>query len=326
MKPLSGRISTPKRSAIWLIASLFLLQVMLAGCGWIEPGKYSTVDANKQARELVIWMLSDIQPPIAADHVDLERAIVDVNQNIEQVDIGIMAGDLVKSRAQEDEFRWFLDTRNRSRVSYWYEVAGNHDMRSQPLFSSFFPRPEYYGVRIGNLLILLLSDTSTDSASHITDEAFSWWRDMVMAHQDYIVITVSHASLRHSGLLGSIIPSRQIVDSDRFEEVLRNFRVDLWVSGHTHLPQGWAGTATCNDELSGSCFINVSSIARKPLVGSESRFLYLEEGSNKGWIRSREHSKNKFNPGLDLPIELSHRFRWSGEEPWIILPPDSPET
>ena len=304
-----------------VICSLFL--GILSGCGWIEPQNYTGFGEQDGGRQAVIWMLSDIQPPAPSEHVFFEQAIDEVRRNLGSIDIGLMAGDLLKSRADDSEFRWFLNTRSRSQVANWYEIAGNHDVRSAPTFHKYFPHPDHYGVRLGNLLILLLSDTSTDSASHISEQAFAWWQEMVASNQDKIIITVSHAQLRHSGLFSSIIPSRQIVDSARFEEVLKNYRVDLWISGHSHLRQGWAGTANCNKALGGTCFVNVSAIARTALAGNESRFLYLADGKDTAWIRSRNHRDEQFNPRLDLPLSLGHVFSWSQEPPQLILPPDS---
>ncbi len=122
---------------------------------------------------MVVWMLSDIQPEAPEERLLFEEAIADVNGHVAQVDLGVIDGDLLKSRSRDEDFAWFLRIRNRSKVRHWYEIAGNHDVRSMPLFRRYFPRPSFYGVEIGNILLLLLSDESTASKTDISDAAFS---------------------------------------------------------------------------------------------------------------------------------------------------------
>jgi predicted phosphodiesterase len=300
---------------------LLLVFLLLAGCSGLRIGEApESRPPVDQGRALVIWMLSDIQPSTPAERVLFEQTIGDVNDHVGRVDMAVIAGDLVKSRSRDDDFTWFLSTRNRSKVRHWYEIAGNHDVRSEPLFHRYFPRPAYYGVEIGNILFLLLSDELPSSKTDISEEAFRWWRDMVFRNQDRIIITVTHGQLENSGLLGSSFASRQIAGSARFEKVLQEAGVAVWASGHTHLPQGLPGTANVNEELDGTCFINVSSINSGPFTYSQSRFLVFEEGSDRLLIRSRNHHLGRFDEGLDILLPLNKPFK-SGQEPSLVTAP-----
>ncbi|MBW2658920.1 MAG: metallophosphoesterase, partial [Deltaproteobacteria bacterium] len=225
-------------------------------------------------------------------------------------------------RSRSEAFEWFLETRGRSYIRDWYEIAGNHDVRSGELFWQYIKKPSHYGVRVGNILLLLLSDESVASRTDISDETFAWWRESVIQNQGKIIVTITHAPLRHSGLFTSFLASRRINDSPRFEQVLEKYRVAVWGSGHSHLPQGMAGTISIQPRLGGTCFINVSAIREDSFMDSQSRFLIFKEGSDSVWIRSRNHSKNRFDPGLDVRFKLDKRFVWDGTEPEMVLLPD----
>ena len=302
---------------------LLLVFLLLAGCSGLRIGEGpESRPPIDQDRTFVVWMLSDIQPSTPAERVLFEQTIGDVNDHVGRVDMAVIAGDLVKSRSQDDDFTWFMNIRNLSKVRHWYEIAGNHDVRSEPLFHRYFPRPAYYGIEVGNILFLLLSDELPSSKTDISEEAFRWWRDMVAKHQKRIIITVTHAQLANSGLLGSSFASRQIAGSARFEKVLRELRVEVWASGHTHLPQGLPGTVTVNEELGGTCFVNVSSINSGPFTDSQSRFLIFEEGSDRLLIRSRNHYLGRFDEGLDILLPLNKPFK-SGQEPSLVIAPQN---
>lgn len=300
----------------WIV--LFL--VALSGCSVVPTGKFDDGGpAGRQGRRLVVWMLSDIQPPTPAEHVQFEQAIADVNDHVDRVDFAVIAGDLLKSRSQDEEFSWFLATRNRSKVSRWYEIAGNHDVRSGERFHHSFPNPSSYAVEVGNVLLLLMSDELPTSKTEISDETFRWWRDMVVHNQQRIIITVTHAQLAGSGLLGSSFASRTIDGSERFERVLQEQRVAIWASGHCHLPQGLPGTVTIAKQLGGTFFVNVSSIDEGILLDSQSRFFIFEDGSDRVWVRSRNHSKGRFDQSLDIELRLDKPFVWNGEGPKALV-------
>lgn len=302
----------------WLLVAFFFL----TGCaGGPAPEHSEELSPAGKGAPFVLWMLSDIQAKTPEERLAFEKTIDDVNAHVPQVDLGIIAGDLMASRSRDEAFSWFLNTRNRSKARHWYELAGNHDARSQPLFNHYFPRPAAYGVEIGNILLLLLADTVPSSATEISDEAFSWWRDMVLDNQERIIITLSHAQLEESGLLGSSIADRRIERSERFEKVLRQARVDIWASGHCHLPHWLPGTVSIQEELGGTCFINVSAIQPGMLMDSQSRLFFFTEGSDTLIIRSRNHDTGRFQESRDVALRLSKPFARGDKEPRVINGP-----
>lgn len=295
--------------------------VLSAGCSLISSDRdEQTLVTNADAKQMVVWMFSDIQPKSHAERVYFEHAIADVNSNLGPIDIAVIAGDLLKSRSKAEAFEWFQQTRDGADVGNWYEIAGNHDVRSGREFTKYFPRPNHYGVVVGNVLFLMLSDQSVASRTDISDESFAWWAEMVRENQDKIIITVSHAQLRRSGLLGSALSSRRIAGSDRFEKVLREYRTAVWASGHSHLPQGLAGTVSSRQQFNKVYFVNVSSIGESFLQDSQSRFFIFEVGSNTLLLRSRNHTKNRFDSSLDYTISLEKPFLWEGQPGKVLLP------
>ena len=140
---------------------------------------------------------------------------------------------------------------------------------------------------------------------------------MVESNREKIITTVSHAQLKKSGLTGSIT-SRVIHNSKRFEKVLQQEKVALWVSGHSHLPQVISGPATANKDLGGTFFVNVGSISDELFLDSESRFFYFHGDSDVVWIRSRNHSKRLFNTDLDIQIPLGRSFSLSSGKPQVF--------
>lgn len=297
------------------------LLLLLGACAPAPPNNQAGAAPRAAARGYVLWLLSDIQPPSKAERVRFERTIADVAQAGVHIDMAVIAGDLLKSRSRDEAFAWFLATRAGAPVDHWFEIAGNHDIRSSPHFEQHFPRPPAYGVAFGNVLMLLLSDSQPSSETEISELSFRWWREMVRTNQDRLLLTVSHGQLKGSGLLGSIFPSRVIVDSERFETVLRRFPVSLWASGHSHLPHRLPGTFSCREELGGSCFVNVSAIDAGPLGASESRFLVFSEGSDRLLIRSRDHDRGRFNDDLELVVNLPRPFVYPEEGPRILPGP-----
>jgi predicted phosphodiesterase len=291
---------------------------MLAGCVSVPNSSFEETKTHFYKRQFLIWMLSDIQPKTTLDRNVFEAAVADVNENIGSVDMGIMAGDLLKSRSHDDDFNWLIQTRNKANVTNWYQIAGNHDVRSGPIFYKYFPQAKYYALTYGNLLFLFLSDQSMASRTDISDDTFLWWKDMVESNREKIIITVSHAQLKNSGLTGSIVPSRVIHNSKRFETVLKQEKVALWVSGHSHLPQVISGPSTANKNLGGTFFVNVGTIDDVSFLDSESRFFYFHDGSDVLWIRSRNHSKRLFNSGLDLKIPLGKPFSLGSGKPQVL--------
>lgn len=163
----------------------------------------------------------------------------------------------------------------------------------------------------------MMSDETKSAETNISDNAFNWWKRMVIENQDSIIITVTHGYLEHSGLLGSFIDSRNIKNSNRFADVLSRYRVDIWLCGHTHLPHNITGRVKFNKDLNGTLFINISAIRDDQFMNIESIILFFKKNSNQILIRSRDHKKGLYNTDLDIAFRAGNVFQWDGSRPLI---------
>ncbi len=294
---------------------LILLISTLASCGTgsstaLEP---AASDRPPSGETLTVWALSDTHIKDQKHMKPFRNAVEDVNDNIPDVDMAINAGDVVHFPTVES-YDLYIKTRDGSYIKEWREIAGNHDYKTDK--ANIFREKlrgggeTHYTVEKGNVLFIFMSNEDRGKATVISDETFQWWKDLVVKNQDKIIVVTTHAPLDGSGITFSGLKARQIVDSDRFREVLRDYKVDIWLSGHLHIPQSLPDTIVTQEELGGTTFIEISSI-RPDLWGMkepESRVLTFTCGSDKMLVRSRNHERYFYTPGLDKVITLSKPY------------------
>ncbi len=314
----------PQRFCVKLLFGLILITLSCSGGGNlngnVKRGERFTLD--KRENYCLIWALSDIQPKNREEREHFRDAVNDIRRNYPLPDAAILAGDIVQRKEDSpDDFKWFLKTREEAGIRYWYEIAGNHDARSLGEYFTYIKKPYYYSVEIGNIRIILLSDEVNNSPTVISDEAFNWWRKEVTGNQDKNIITVTHAALPQSGLAFTGIYRSQILDSKRFTEVLKKYRVDLWLSGHTTTPYIRGFNERYVPELNNTLFINLSAIRREVTTSVSSRLFVFKKNSRELVIRMRDHDKREFKSGLELKYKLRHPFQMKDPAPRIIYPP-----
>ncbi|NIP30261.1 MAG: hypothetical protein GTO02_09095 [Candidatus Dadabacteria bacterium] len=293
-----------------VLFSLFTL-ILFSNCSASKAEfNYSKLKNNHKA--ITIWALADIQPRNKNDKNAFKNAVLDINENFKKVDIAIVAGDIV-DRTEPEIFDWYVNTKNMSNnVDNFYEIIGNHDLKSDRgiLFKEKIREQIHYSVEYGNLLLVFLSDEERGKPTVIRDETFNWWKDVVISNQDKIIIVVSHAPLEGSGIPFSTLEDRKIKDSYRFIEILKKYNVDLWFSGHLHIPHALGDTVVAKKIYNNMDFIHISSI-RPEFAGlkhSESRILKFLCNTNKVLIRSRDHDLKEWQIELDEQIELSKKI------------------
>ncbi len=294
---------------------LMLLIFTLASCGAgsstaIEP---AASGGPPSGETLTVWALSDTHIKDRKHMKPFRNAVEDVNDNIPDVDMAINAGDVAHFPTVES-YDLYIKTRDGSYIKEWHEIIGNHDYKTDK--GNIFREKlrgggdVNYTVEKGNILFIFISNEDRGKPTVITDETFEWWKDLVINNQDKIIVVTTHAPLDGSGIMFSGLKARQIVDSKRFREVLRDYKVDIWLSGHLHIPQSLPDTIVTQEKLGGTTFIEISSI-RPDLWGMkepESRVLTFACGSDKLLVRSRNHKRYFYTPGLDKTITLSKPY------------------
>ncbi len=287
---------------------LLTLPLVLFLCLLCLPSSSIAYDPDK---ELKIWFLSDIQPRNDKERKDFERAVTDVNKNVKDIDIAVVAGDIVNTTTEES-FDWYIDTKNKSYINKWYEIAGNHDLKPDEgvLYKKKLNNQLYYTVSKNNLLMIFMSDEKRSSASDISDETFNWWKELVINNQDKIIFVITHAPLKGSGITFSSFNRRNIIESNRFTKILNSNRVDLWLSGHLHIPHSIVSNFTSNKKFKNTKFLNISSI-RRELMGfkdSESFIIILNCGSSMVEIKSRNHTRSSYNKNQVYNYKLNKKY------------------
>ena len=260
-----------------------------------------------------VWALSDIQPRTEWEKAHFLEAVDDVNRNVPGIDLAVVAGDLVK-RPSRARYEWYLAVRDSSYVEHWYEIAGNHDIKSDggALYRELVQPRMHFSFAVEGLLFIMMSDEEPGAPTDISEETFRWWKRLVEENQDKIIVVVTHAPLEGSRIPLSHVGRRQIRDSERFRRVLRSKRVDLWLNGHNHVPHWFPYDVSRVAELGGTVFVNVSAIRKEFMKHSESRILEFRCGSDQVVIRSRDHTKERFNDRLERRFDLSKPLRCDG--------------
>ncbi len=282
-----------------------------AGCfhGPLSSEEISNYSIDPQ-NTIVIWALSDIQPKNDIQRIEFERAIEDVNTNIKDIDFALVAGDIV-NRTIARVYEWYVEAKKSSYIKEWYEIAGNHDLKSDmgELYRELVNKDFYYQFTKGNILFILMSDEERGSPTIISDSTFEWWKGLVERNQDKIIVVVTHAPLEGSGIILSVQKRRQIRDSERFSKVLKKYKVDMWLNGHIHVPHWFKGTVGRIEELGSTIFVSVGTIRTEGLglKPSESRIISFVCGSDEVLIRSRNHTKQKYTVQHDSVFKLSKK-------------------
>jgi hypothetical protein len=269
----------------------------------------------------IIWAHSDIQPRKKSDRDAYETAVYDITHNIPKPDMAIVAGDIVHNPNSEDDFKWYVETKKQAGIDYWFEIAGNHDMKDYDNYREYINKPLHYSVTIGNMLILFMSDEDRFPPTFISDATFEWWKKMVIDNQDKIIVTVTHAYLKNSGLfMADTVESRTILHSERFEEILKQYRVDLWLCAHTHMPSFFGFNESRIREFNNTTFINISRIRRDMHFNPESRIIILKNNSPVMIIKTRDHGSEKYIKRREIIINLPKNFVFTEKKPKFWLP------
>jgi hypothetical protein len=178
-------------------------------------------------------------------------------------------------------------------------------------------------------------------AGAITDETFDWWRQMVEANQDKILVTCAHHVLRdttvasgrgegvasgYHGKYGDAEGASYLywvgdeTDSTRFQDYLERHpnAIDLWLAGHTHThPDDRYGGKSHIETRWGDTFANCAALTRhhghraRPLFPM-SRLLSFARGSREASIKCYLHTTDHAAQGWYAPAErtvvLRHPF------------------
>ena len=265
-----------------------------------------------------VWVHSDIQPTKKSERWHYTRAIDDIVNIKPHPIFAIIAGDIVQHKEAEEDYQWFIELRKKANISYWYEIAGNHEWKNMPAYNTYIGKPLRYTVLFGNIIFIFMSNERGRPPTYISDETFLWWKNIVITNQDKNIITVTHAPLKNSNLIGTVSKKHIIINSERFEKVLQQYHVDIWISAHIHLP-AWIGqNSKIIPEFNNTLFINVYGIRKDPATNVESRIFFFTHGSKKVLIRLRDHEAETYKSTYDINHKLHYPFTCNNCLPEMI--------
>jgi hypothetical protein len=272
---------------------------------------------SPREKNFIVWAHSDIQPNFPAEKVQYETAVRDLATLPFVPDAAVVAGDLVHRLDSQNYWNWMKELRAQTKIPLWYEIAGNHDLNDPASYARNSGKPRHYAVRCGNILFIFLSDEIRSAVTDISDGAFEWWKDLVVNNQDSIIVTVTHAALPQSGLISTVNWTMSIEKPDRFWNVIKKYSVDVWLSGHSHLPNYLAIKST-EPEGCRTLFLDVSSIHKN--VGSpiESWILVFRDGSRTFQCVPRNHEEGEFYSRTSVRRELSRPFSMKDRNAAIV--------
>ncbi len=237
----------------------------------------------------------------------------------------------------DEETQWWFRT--------WVDPMGEHpeqsgvhaDRRPYPVEGDW----SRYSFRVGNVLFLLMGDRNDDGppigrgprggypAGAVTRETFDWWRGMVDANPESIIVSAHHHMLRETTVAsgpwegvfngyhgrfedgapmgasylfwirepdGSATP-----DAGVFEDFLQGRfarsekgAIDLWFGGHTHAPPGdRTGGRGHVERKWGATFVNAAALTRFHVNRKAmpmSRLVTFTEGSDTARIQLILHT------------------------------------
>ena len=282
----------------------------------------STPQEAFNSDNLVLWVFGDLQPRNENEREDFDIAVDDV-ASMKNIDASICIGDMVQASTGEDvagSFAWFYKTYERSGIEDIYEIAGNHDARNIEAYLRATGKPLHYSLQYGNMIIIMLSDEEDSSGSDIPDEVFQWWKSIIENNRDKIIITVTHSHVQNTGFCYNYPSYRNLQGSERFTEVLKNEKVELWLFGHTHIPSCLGQSKRTIYSFNDTVFMNAASIREDFFFSySESRIIILKNGSDEMTVKIRDHRNRKYRDILEQTIKLKTKFRYNGGKPMMNI-------
>ena len=240
----------------------------------------------------------------------------------------------------------------------WVDPLGEHP-GSSGVHAERRPFPiegtwERYSFRVGNLLFLCMADRNDVGppigrgerggypAGAVTMETFEWWRRMVEANPESIVISAHHHMLRETTVASGPwegVDNRyhgrfedgaprgasylywvgDTPDAGLFEGYLTEHpgAIDLWIGGHTHAsPDDRTGGRSHVERKWGVTFLNTAALTKHHVARHTvpmSRLLTFAEGSTELTVECYLHTDEFAPQGWYHPakrtVPLSRPFR-----------------
>ena len=262
----------------------------------IAQSEFGDVDGAPSFEWDIMLQLGDISgtqaPPTDADGPPAVEQLTSLKKHqLEQ--IYHLLGNHDASGPGEDTQWWYRKWIDPEGLTPQYSQV-RRERRPYPIDGNW----ERYSFQVGNILFLMLSDRNDGGppkgrsdfggwpAGAITTQTFEWWKQMVEANQDKIIVTCAHHVLRDTTVAsgrGEGVEGRyhgkyddaegasylywvgEETDSSLFHDYFEQnpSAIDLWLAGHTHThPDDRYGGKGLIEERWGVTFANCAALTR----------------------------------------------------------------
>lgn len=262
----------------------------------------------------VFWMVSDMQVNEDGRLYDgkpnrewFQIAVDDANQ------LGFAAvcapGDLINGYGDPDaEYGIYKQVRDSCKCKVWYEIAGNHEVDYEGDLSDFQNNiGDYqYTVTIGNILLIFMSDLNGAGSSGKGD--FNWWKNLVINGQDKNIFVFTHHPL-HGTTCDSTVAGGSLTDSASYSNILQQYHVDAWFSGHLHNTWGrtWAMEKWGTNFFDVGAVMHVADSSNLSYnVHTSSRVVYIDGAQVT--VKFRDHDNHRFMNEWTYTFTLTYPF------------------
>ncbi len=258
-----------------------------------------------------VWILSDLHAGFEEGGKDgaewFEAACKDMQEAKISIDYAMTLGD-ISHRAVDTHIQRYLDIRDRSGVSKWYEIAGNHEYHEgkAEAYTRMVRSIDPYSVIDGNIAWFFISDEAPGVAGNLTEKSCQWLEQQLAQHADKTTIVCSHQLVKGT-TFRSEQAQRFIEPADRIAGIIAKSKIDLWLAGHEHhTPYNKEHICRKDD----TTYINVASMSHAYNTGSSQSYLMeFVPGSMEIIARRREHDGKRFLDEFAVKIPLRHALK-----------------
>ncbi len=243
----------------------------------------------------------------------LRMSVEDAAGDVGGIDYVVNVGDLTH-QSLDEQLRTYADIRERSGIGRWFEMSGNHDMKSvfRGAYADIAGCPRYWTLVDGNMVFLSLPAERGNAAGLFVPEVESWLRGRIAAHQDKNIIICAH-QFPYDTVDRSTRPARCLYPHETVKRFRDDVRIDFWLGGHIHSgPRQKTATVT----KGATTFMNVASVSHTyDTEVCNSVFLDVEDGSQQVTARCRDHDHRNFMDDHEVKVGLTYPARLGGDGP-----------
>lgn len=253
-----------------------------------------------------IWVCADPHTGHVSDGKDggewFREAVEDICGLEERVDFALCLGDM-SYQSLEQELQTYRAVSRESCISRWYEIPGNHDMKSvfSGLYESVIGCPRYWRITDGNTVFISLPAERGNAAGLLVPEVQEWLEQTIGECRQMNIVICAH-QFPYGTVEHSTRSERCLYPRDSVERLINTVPIDAWLGGHIHSGKRTPAAAVRKNSIT---YINVASVSHTYHTEICNSFLLeFTEGERTVRALCRDHDHGAFIPEQSLEIPL----------------------